>query len=104
MGKTLILLVSLLPSLCSGIKLHTRKINFFSLVAKYTISNWRAGNRGKSILFFPVTSLFPYYDALFLGFSIWSGNSNIQPALQAEIRTCFRHVLKKSFLNPSAKH
>ena len=28
-GKTLILLVWLLPSLCSGIKLHTRKINFF---------------------------------------------------------------------------
>ena len=27
-GKTFILLVSL-PSLCSGIKLHTRKINFF---------------------------------------------------------------------------
>ena len=28
-GKTFILLVLLLPSLCSGIKLHTRKINFF---------------------------------------------------------------------------
>ena len=28
-GKTFILLVWLLPSLCSGIKLHTRKINFF---------------------------------------------------------------------------
>ena len=28
-GKTSILLVWLLPSLCSGIKLHTRKINFF---------------------------------------------------------------------------
>ena len=27
--KTLILLVWLLPSLCSGIKLHTRKINYF---------------------------------------------------------------------------
>ena len=32
-----ILLVWLLPSLCSGIKLHTRKINFFSLVAQCTI-------------------------------------------------------------------
>ena len=29
--KTLILLVSLLPSLSSGIKLHTHKINFFLL-------------------------------------------------------------------------
>ena len=29
-GKTFIPLVWLLPSLCSGIKLHTRKINFFS--------------------------------------------------------------------------
>ena len=28
-GKTFILLVWLLSSLCSGIKLHTRKINFF---------------------------------------------------------------------------
>ena len=28
-GKTFILLVWFLPSLCSGIKLHTRKINFF---------------------------------------------------------------------------
>ena len=28
-GKTFILLVWLLPSLCSGIKIHTRKINFF---------------------------------------------------------------------------
>ena len=28
-GKTFILLVWLLPSLCSGIKLQTRKINFF---------------------------------------------------------------------------
>ena len=28
-GKTFILLVWLLPLLCSGIKLHTRKINFF---------------------------------------------------------------------------
>ena len=28
-GKTFILLVWLLTSLCSGIKLHTRKINFF---------------------------------------------------------------------------
>ena len=28
-GKTFILLVWLLPSLCSGIKLYTRKINFF---------------------------------------------------------------------------
>ena len=37
-GKTFILLVWLLPSLCSGIKLHIRKINFFSLVAQYTIS------------------------------------------------------------------
>ena len=30
-GKTFILLVWLLPLLCSGIKLHTRKINFFFL-------------------------------------------------------------------------
>ena len=29
-GKTFIFLVWLLPSLCSGIKLHTRTINFFS--------------------------------------------------------------------------
>ena len=36
-GKTFILLVWLLPSLCSGIKLHTRKIIFFSLVAQCTI-------------------------------------------------------------------
>ena len=28
-GKTFILFVWLLPSFCSGIKLHTRKINFF---------------------------------------------------------------------------
>ena len=31
------LLLWLLPSLCSGIKLHTRKIHFYSLVAQYTI-------------------------------------------------------------------
>ena len=36
-GKTFILLMWLLPSLCSGIKRHTRKINFFSLVAQCTI-------------------------------------------------------------------
>ena len=36
-GKTFILLAWLLPSLCSGIKLYTRKINFFFLVAQYTI-------------------------------------------------------------------
>ena len=35
-GKTFILQVWLLPSLCSGIKLHTCKINFFSVVAQYT--------------------------------------------------------------------
>ena len=34
-GKTFILLVWLLPSLCSGIKFHTGKIIFFSLVAQY---------------------------------------------------------------------
>ena len=35
-GKTFILLEWLLPSLCLGIKLHTRKIIFFSLVAQCT--------------------------------------------------------------------
>ena len=37
--KTLFLIVPLL--LCSGIKIHTRKINFFPLVVQYTITrNW----------------------------------------------------------------
>ena len=36
-GKTLLLPVWFLPSLYSGIKLHTRKINFLSLVAQYAI-------------------------------------------------------------------
>ena len=37
MGKTSILLVWLLPLLCSGIRIHTREINFFPLVAHLTI-------------------------------------------------------------------
>ena len=42
--KTFILLVWLLPSLCSGIKLHTRKINFFfpSCTMYYFITSARA--------------------------------------------------------------
>ena len=43
-GKTFILLVWLLPSLCSGIILHTRKIIFFSLIAQCTISNTSSEN------------------------------------------------------------
>ena len=35
--KTFILIVWLLPLLCSSIELYTRKIHFFSLVAQYTI-------------------------------------------------------------------
>ena len=44
-GKTLILLVWLLPSLCSGIKLDTRKINFFfpSCTMFYCSINLRFG-------------------------------------------------------------
>ena len=56
MGKTFILVVWLLPSLCSGIKLHTRKINFFSLVAQCTImagkfagKNVRSGVNGLNL-------------------------------------------------------
>ena len=36
-GKTFILFKWLLPSICSGIKLYSRKIKFFPLVAQHTI-------------------------------------------------------------------
>ena len=52
-GKTFILLVWLLPSLFSGIKLQTRKINFFlpSCIMYYLFRIYKKENFVKKILF-----------------------------------------------------
>ena len=74
-GKTLILLMWLLPCLCSGIKLHTRKINFSSLVSQYTIFYYRVI---KCFLFPPTvqTNLFFTSGSLSIFYYPMRGQSN----------------------------
>ena len=68
-------IVVLYPSLCSNSKLHTRKINFFSLVAQYTILKLRKikfilpdqnenNNHTSKIKIFPVSHTFFFHEGV----------------------------------------
>ena len=61
-GKTFILFVWLLDSLCSGIKLHTRKINFFPLLYNVLLPTQETRNNWLEFLWVTYLKIYNFFD------------------------------------------